>query len=39
MARLSRSLTDNPYMAESDVESLVDSLIAKAPVYETGEEV
>ena len=39
MARLSRSLTDNPYMAENDIESLVDSLIANAPVYETGEEV
>ena len=39
MARLSRSLTANPYMAESDIESLVDSLISNAPVYETGEEV
>ena len=38
MAQLSRSLTDNPYMAEEDIESLVDSLVASAPEYETGEE-
>ena len=38
MTRLSRSLTDNPYMTEGDIESLVDSLVASAPDYEIGEE-
>ena len=38
MTRLSRSLTDNTYMTEGDIESLVDSLVASAPDYEIGEE-
>ena len=34
MSRVSRALTDNPFMAKQDVQSLVDSLVAGMPVYE-----
>jgi len=38
MARLSRTLTDNPFMAENDIEALVETLANSAPEYETPED-
>lgn len=34
MSRVSRELTDNPFMGKQDVDSLVDSLMTHMPVYE-----
>jgi hypothetical protein len=34
MARVSRSLTDNPFMGKQGVEALVESLVAGMPAYE-----
>ena len=39
ITRIGHALGDNPYMAEQDIEALVDSLVGNAPVYETGEAV